>query len=336
MMNFPKEKAVILTKRQSILKEVKLYIDEYLDPHKPSYKENSISDILNALGISENYYYWALSISPDTDFEIHIFRPPNSSFVNNYFTIGLQAWEANIDMQPVFNYYKAITYMCSYFSKCETESSVALKNAAKESENLSYQDRMKKLAIAFLTHRQCSLQEAVYQLMPDLWLRKTFPVVTFANSNLPEKRYKICKSKDELSQLPEDSTDVFKRNNLDRYVDRPDINFKGGKFRVLDTMCYAEFLAFYVLETKPKDDNDSQPEVLVDDNIEGPLSYPKVIPLMRSKDRMRCRSIKKIIRYHTPNVNLNPEEHAHYLLMLFYPFRNEQELSSQENSFLSN
>jgi hypothetical protein len=90
-------------------------------------------------------------------------------------------------------------------------------------------------------------------------------------------------------------------------------------------MCYAEFLAFYVLETKPRYHNDSQPEVLVDD-MEGPLSYPKVIPLMKSKDRMRCRSIKKILRYHTPNVKLNPEEHAHHLLKLFYPFRNEQEL----------
>ena len=39
--------------------------------------------------------------------------------------------------------------MCSYFSKCETESSVAMKNAANESENLSYKDRMKKLAIQY-------------------------------------------------------------------------------------------------------------------------------------------------------------------------------------------
>ena len=76
------EKVVILNKRQSILKEVKLYMDEYLDPHKPSYKENTISNILGSLGISENDYYWALSIFPDTDFEIHIFRPPNSCFVN--------------------------------------------------------------------------------------------------------------------------------------------------------------------------------------------------------------------------------------------------------------
>ena len=105
-----------------------MYIDKYLDPHKTSYKETSISAILGSLGISEQEYYWALSVSPDTDLEIHIFRPPNSCFVNNYFTIGLQA---NIDIQPVFRYYKAVTLSsCSCFSKCETDSSVAMKNAA--------------------------------------------------------------------------------------------------------------------------------------------------------------------------------------------------------------
>ena len=114
---------------------------------------------------------------------------------------------------------------------------------------------------------------------------------------MPEKRYKVCKFKDELSQLPEDSTDVFKKNNLDRYTERPDKNFKGGKLSVLDEICYAEFLPFYVIETKPREDNDSQPEVLVDDNIEVPLSYPKIIPLMKSKDKMS--SVKKICLLYT-------------------------------------
>ena len=43
--------------------------------------------------------------------------------------------------------------------------------------------------------------------MPELWLRKTFPVVTFANTNLPNKRYRICKSQKEINKLSEESTD---------------------------------------------------------------------------------------------------------------------------------
>ena len=45
--------------------------------------------------------------------------------------------------------------------------------------------------------------------MPELWLRKTFPGVIFANSNLPENRFRICRSKEEIDELPEDSVDVF-------------------------------------------------------------------------------------------------------------------------------
>ena len=80
--------------------------------------------------------------------------------------------------------------MCSYFSKTETESSLAMKKASEESENLnlSFQDKMKELVLAFLSHRQCSLQEAVYQVMPELWLRKCFPGIVFANT--------ICLKKD--------------------------------------------------------------------------------------------------------------------------------------------
>ena len=58
-------------------------------------------------------------------------RQPNSCFFNNYFDVGLKALEANMDMQPVFNEYKTVTYMCQYLSKIEDQCSQAIKNAAK-------------------------------------------------------------------------------------------------------------------------------------------------------------------------------------------------------------
>ena len=48
--------------------------------------------------------------------------------------------------------------------------------------------------------------------MPELWLRKVFPTVVNVNSNIPEKRINMMLSKRELSMLPEDSTDIYKRN----------------------------------------------------------------------------------------------------------------------------
>ena len=84
------------------------------------------------LNITEEEYYNALSISSDSDFQIHIKREPNACFINNFFIEKLQAWKANIDIQPVVNHYKAVTYMYAYFSKSEDETSEAMKQAAKE------------------------------------------------------------------------------------------------------------------------------------------------------------------------------------------------------------
>ena len=69
----------------------------------------SVKEILDELEISKDDYYRALSISKDEDLELHLKREPNSCFVNNYFDIGLKVWQVNIDIQPVFNEYKAVT-----------------------------------------------------------------------------------------------------------------------------------------------------------------------------------------------------------------------------------
>ena len=71
-------------------------------------------------------------MSKNDDLELHLKRQPNSYFVNNYFDDGLKAWQVNIDIQPVFNGYKGVTYMCSYFSKAEDKCSQDMKEAAKE------------------------------------------------------------------------------------------------------------------------------------------------------------------------------------------------------------
>ena len=120
--------------------------------------------------------------------------------MNNYFAEGLLAWQANIDIQPVINHYKAVAYMCAYFSKSEDESSEAMTHAAKEAStlNLNAVEQMKSISKAYYTKRECSVKEAVYHVMPELWLRKTFTGVIFANSNIPEHRYRVCCSEAEL------------------------------------------------------------------------------------------------------------------------------------------
>ena len=109
-----------------------------MNPAKDDFeKVPKISEILPEFNVIEREYYSALSISSDSDFQIHLKRQPNACFINNFFNEGLQAWQANIDIQPVFNHYKAVTYMCAYFSKAEDETYDAMKQAAKEALNAS-------------------------------------------------------------------------------------------------------------------------------------------------------------------------------------------------------
>ena len=147
------------------------------------------------------------------------------------------------------------------------------------------------------------------------------------------KRYRVCKSEEELEELPPDSTDVFKRNSLDRYMDRPNVTFKRGQYYMIDNLCFAEFLAYYVLDTSKKLDivNDYQPEVLLDDDeiCDPLLRLPKSVPLMSSQEKLKRRNKKRVVRYHTPNPVNKAEEYAHHLLMLFYPFRKESDLLSE-------
>ena len=68
-----------------------------------------------------------------------------------------------------------------------------VKEAVKNNSD-NYQ-KMKSVAHAYSSKRECSVQEPVHYVMPELWLRKIFSGAIYVNSNLPEKRVKLIKRK---------------------------------------------------------------------------------------------------------------------------------------------
>ena len=112
---------------------------------------------------------------------------------------------------------------------------------------------------------------------------------------------------------------------LDRYIDQPDKNFMVGRYSAIDAMCFAEFLPCYYIAPKSIKDieSDYQPIVLDDELMESnhaKCSYSKVIPLMFSKEKLKCRNVKVFLRYHQPSPNRDIEKFAHDMLYSFYPF----------------
>lgn len=99
-------------------------------------------------------------------------------------------------------------------------------------------------------------------------------------------------SEDEISSLPDHSTNVFKWNMLDRYIDIPNRLYANGKYLVLYFFCYADFLRYYYsAQGKVVDKNDHQPEELLDELVEEnhmlKVNYSNVIPLMSSNEKLK-------------------------------------------------
>ena len=140
----------------------------YLDPSKGTYwKDLFIDGVLLELQLRKKEYYWALTISSRNNFKLHLKRNTNSGFMSNYNPVLLKAWQANIDLQPVYNYYKAVSYMTT---KSENSTSEAMKQAVQKIKlaNLSARVAMKELAYSFICSRQMSVQDAIYLCLPEL------------------------------------------------------------------------------------------------------------------------------------------------------------------------
>ena len=117
---------------------------------------------------------------------------------------------------------------------------------------------------------------------------------------------------------------------VDRYIDRPDMTSFGGKYLLLNSFCYAEFLRFYYLAPNAKfKENDYQPEELVDELMEDIHNidhiYPKVIPLS-SKEKLKCRKILFVLQFYVPNQQNQPGEYAHHMILMYLERRMTENL----------
>ena len=117
----------------------------------------------------------------------------------------------------------------------------------------------------------------------------------FVNTNLPEERVQALLPEKELSELPDDSPNIFKRSSIDCYMERRSATFRNGKHCVPNDFCYAEFLAHYTLENKLNKTCEYQPDELDDNLIENnheECSYLKNIKLMISGETIRCHKVR--------------------------------------------
>lgn len=68
-------KTDLIARRNEILNSVKQEINQTLDPNRPEYNPNKTTEeVLNSIGITEEQYYWALSVSTVNNFDVHMLK----------------------------------------------------------------------------------------------------------------------------------------------------------------------------------------------------------------------------------------------------------------------
>ena len=129
---------------------------------------------------------------------------------------------------------------------------------------MQHHSTMKTNAKTYLSNRECSVRGALYHILPELKLRGIFPAVCFVNTNPPEERIQILLSEKELSEIPDDSSYIFKKSN----IERSSATLYKGKYSILEDFCYGEFLGCYTIENKSSKTCDYQRDELDDNLIE--------------------------------------------------------------------
>ena len=172
--------------------------------------DKSLDDILSAAGVSEQEYISALQWKETKNGQpcILLRRRPWEINVNNYNTVLMKCWEANLDVQFVTNTYACVMYVASYVSRPEKTLGDVLKSVSQSSIHLGVKQSMNAVAKKFLTHREISAQEAVYRLL-SLPLVQGSREVVFIPTDLPQNRTRIFKPMKLLQMLDDDDTDVY-------------------------------------------------------------------------------------------------------------------------------
>ena len=138
------------------------------------YGVNRKQRILKALelaGVSPKCYEAAVREQTRKGVNIILARDIDEMYINNYNPEWIRAWDANMDIQPCFDFFAVITYVTEYFTKDESGTSRLLKMAAKVCSELELTQQKRHIKNTFLTNRQIGISEAYMRILPEFRLK---------------------------------------------------------------------------------------------------------------------------------------------------------------------
>ena len=221
-------------------------------------------------------------------------RLPNEIRINNYNPLLLMLWKANMDLQFIGESSLAIAYyVTGYVTKAERSNMQDLWQEV--SSHASVYSKLWSFGVRSLRSRECGLYEASDLLLGDHLCGKSV-TIKWIDVSQPHNRKRRLMNHSRLVEMREsnpNSIAIFEDNVIDTfYPQRPDD---------MEDVCLYDFVASYVKCGIDKDGN---------------VVY-----------RELNKSVLPNHKMYNPNKENERESYFYSLLLLFVPFRNEEDLT---------
>ena len=158
-----------------------------------------------------------------------------------------------------------------------------------------------------------------------MWLMKKRRKVISVNTNMKDECVSLPKTQQQLAQMDNGDENVFATSTIDRYAARPPI---------LGNMCLAKFAVNYnVTQANHEFIEMQETDANVLSETEEYDSCTK-ITLKDGLGYMQKRKQEAILHVTRYQLQTEPEKYYHSKLILFYPWKNEDDLIKGFNSYM--
>ena len=179
--------------------------------------------------ITYHQYEMAVVQQPRKGSEVLLRRDIDEVFMSNYNPEWLDAWDANLDISPVYDYFGVITYITDYFTKDSTGLTDVLKTAMNQ---LSKEDDMwqkcNTLANQFMTHRQVGEAEAYYKVLANMNLVYSSVATVWVPTEPKAERRPFLQRQD-----PESGMGFKVKDKEGLFLEKPDLVSKYERRKLL-------------------------------------------------------------------------------------------------------
>ena len=265
--------------KMSQLLEIGADEEEYVDN-----KNKRIDALLKMAGdIKYEDYIMAIKKTRKRGSTALLERDITEIYINNYNPEWTLAWNANHDIQPVFDYFAVITYVTDYWAKPDEGLTALLTEAAQTiKDEPDQQKRCQQLANTFLSHRQMGEAEAYYKILPNLTLKYSSMDTVFIPADKKELRSKFLMKLDE-SDANYAKGALVKGGKEGKFIEKPDIIDKYCRRLISETsglehLKPIQFGKMYEPFRRKKDDDETEDKLDDKDNSSETFLQRKIYP----------------------------------------------------------